>query len=151
MGFAYGTERPLVAQDMTTFALPVPFGGAPPVSVPLSQKFDKTALITTFVISNPIGGSSVYLGNSGVTLPAGTNAGLEIQAGSAPVFRTFQEGRQLYEMQVLLAGIAQGLECQMPQMEKIPFICWDLTRLFITSANAAGSTVTVAVFPQMYL
>jgi hypothetical protein len=147
MSFAYGTLRPQISQDIITFPLTVPGVGQ---AIPISNTLDKTRLITSFTISNPVAGSSVYLGNQGVT-NAGTTQGLEIPAGTAPTFRTFQEDRQLYELQVLLGQIAEQLKCSTPQMEKIPFICWDLTQLYLFSGNAAGSPVTVAAFPQMYL
>jgi len=147
VAFSYGTLRPQVAQDIITFPLTVPGVGQ---AIPLSNVLDKTRLITTFTISNPAAGSSVYLGNQGVT-NTGVTQGLEIPAGTAPSFRTFQEDRQLYEVQVLLGQIAEALRCATPQMEKIPFICWDLTQIYLFSGNAAGSAVTVAAFPQMYL
>jgi hypothetical protein len=143
----FGIARPLVTQPLITFPLAVP--GAGP-AVCLGPLFDKSHLITSFIISNPVAGSSVYLGGQGVTA-TGITEGLEISAGTAPNFRITQEGRQLYELQALAAVIAQLINCQPPVLEKIPFKVWDLSTLFLFSANAGGSQVTVAVFPEVYL
>jgi hypothetical protein len=147
MPFSFGTERPLVSQQLISFPLTVPGAGQ---AIPISQTLDKSRLITTFAVSNPVAGSSVYLGNAGVTA-AGANQGFEIPAGTAPAFRAFQESRQLYEIQGLVVTIARVLNCTLPEIEKIPFIVWDLTQLYLFSANAAGSQVTIAAFPQAYL
>ena len=143
---AFGSERPRVAQDFTAFLVAVPIF---PLFVPLSSLYDETKLITTFTLSNPLGGASVYMGGINVSTPAGNNPGLEIQAGTMPQFKVLQEDRQLYELQALLQSIASRIECTPAPLEKIPFICWDLTRIFLTST--VNVNVTVAVFPQMYL
>ena len=148
MAFSYGTLRPQVAQDVITFGLTAPGVGQ---AIQLSSTLDKTRLITAFTISNPLAGSSVYLGNQGVNATPGPTQGLEIAAGTAPTFRISQEDRQLYELQVLMGQIAEALRCATPQMEKIPFIVWDLTQLYLFSGNVAGSGVTIAAFPAMYL
>lgn len=144
----FGSQRPTIVQQVISYGLAV--SGVTPTPIGVIQNLDKTRLITTFVVSNPIAGSSVYMGNSGVSA-TGANQGLEIQAGTAPAFVSFQEGRQIYEMQTLVAMIAQQLKCTPPELEKIPFICWDLTQIFLISGNAAGSQVTIGAFPQMYL
>jgi hypothetical protein len=150
MPFAFGTQRPQVVQQIITFPLTVPGAGAA-VSIGAAQNLDKSRLITSFVVSNPVAGSSVYLAmNQGVSA-AGAQQGLEIAAGTAPNFKITQEDRQLYEIQILLAELVKLQKCQTPELEKIPFICWDLTQIYLFSANAAGSQVTIAAFPQMYL
>ena len=143
----YGISRPLVSQPFLSFPLAVPGACA---AIAISSTIDKAKLITGFVISNPAAGSSVYLGNSGVAA-TGANQGLEIQPGTSPFFAVRQEDRQLYELQALLQQIAMAMKCQNVEMEKIPFIVWDLTQLYLFSANAAGSNVTIGVFPQPYL
>jgi len=147
MAFSFGTLRPQIAQDVITFPVAVPGTGA---AVVISNTLDKTHLITTFTISNPVAGASVYLGNQGVTATGGTT-GLEIPAGTAPTFKVIQEDRQLYELQIILGQIAEALNCQPQTYEKIPFICWDLTQIYLFSGAAGGSQVTVAAYPQMYL
>lgn len=147
MGFNYGSERPQVVQQLISFPLTVPGAGQ---AIQISQTLTKKDLITTFGVSNPTAGSSVYIGNAGVSA-AGVNQGFEIPAGTAPYFRTFQEDRQLYEIQALLVSLLRGLKCAQPDVEKIPFICWDLSQLYLFSANAAGSQVTIVAFPQAYL
>lgn len=144
----FGTTRPQVSQTFLSFPLLVPGAGN---AVPIAVNLDKTRLITTFIVSNPVAGSSVYIGGAGVQA-TGNNQGLEIQAGTAPAFQIFQEGRQLYELQALQSMALQTLQCKTSvPLEIIPFICWDLTQIFLFSANAAGSQVTIAAFPQMYL
>jgi len=148
MSLAFGTDRPLITQTLIAFPLTVP-GVAP--AIQMSQTLDKSRLITTFVVSNPVAGSSVYLGASAGVTNAGATQGFEIQAGTAPAFKLFQEGRQLYELQALAAAITTQIGCIPPLLEKIPFVVWDLTQLFLFSANAGGSQVTIAAFPQPYL
>jgi hypothetical protein len=149
MDFNFGTSRPQVTQQIFTFGLNVP-GGANQ-AIPISTTITKDKLITTFIVSNPVAGSSVYLGGPGVTSVAGANQGLEIVAGTAPAFRILQEDRELYEVMTLLGALTEKLQCKPADYIKIPFICWDLTQLFLFSANAAGSAVTIAAFPQPYL
>lgn len=143
----FGVSRPLVTQTGFTFPLTVP-GVAP--ATPISATLDKSKLITSFVVSNPVAGSSVYMGFSPGISNAGANQGLEIPPGTAPNFKITQE-RQVYELQELSALIARLINCQFPELEKIPFKVWDLTQIFLFSANAAGSQVTVAAFPEVYL
>jgi hypothetical protein len=144
----FGVARPLVTQSGFSFPLTVPGAGQP---TPISATLDKSKLITSFIVSNPVAGSSVYLGFSSGVSATGVNQGLEIPAGTAPNFRINQEGRQLYELQTLSALIAKLINCQIPELEKIPFKVWDLTQIFLFSANAAGSQVTIAAFPEVYL
>lgn len=136
----FGTERPLVVQLFRTFAF-----AAGVTALPLEPTLDKTKLITTFMISNPSAGASVFLGNEGVT----TATGLEIQSGTNPVFSIDNQGRQMYEIQGLLADITEGLSCRHVNMEKIPFVVWDLSRIFVVAAGAVN--ISVGVFPTMYL
>jgi len=142
----FGISRPLVTQPIITFPLAVT-GVAP--AIVISPTLDKSKLITTFIVSNPVGGSSVYIGGAGVTA-TGTTQGLEIQPGTAPAF-VIQQERQLYEIQSLNSLIAKLINCQVPALEIIPFKVWDLTTLFLFSANVAGSQVTIAAFPEVYL
>ena len=144
----FGIARPEVTQPGFTFGLTVPGAGQ---AVPISSTLDKSKLITSFIVSNPLAGSSVYFGFSpGITSVVGPNQGLEIQAGTAPNFRVNQV-RQLYELQALSATIAKLINGQPPDLEKIPLVVWDLTQLYLFSANAAGSQVTIAAFPEPYV
>ena len=147
MAFAFGIERPLVAQSFRTFAVTLVGAAA---AIPLDPGASKQNLITTFAISNPTtSGTSIFIGNAGVTAPGGANPGFEIQPGSAPAFRSFQEGRQLYELQGMLAQLVQAANCANTQLEKIPFIVFDLSTIFAFSAM--NVTFTVIAFQAMYL
>lgn len=147
MAFSFGTQRDLVTQNFRTF--PVTLVGTA-AAVPLDISGSKQQLITAFGISNPLAsGGSIYIGNQGVTDPTGANAGFEIQAGTAPFFREFQEGRQLYELQALIAEIAQRMNCGPLTLEKIPFVVFDLSQIYAFSL--VNITFTVITFPTMYL
>ena len=140
MAFNLGLRRPLIVQQFRTFAFAV--GTSP---LPIEPTVDKTALITTIVISNPLTGISVFFGNQGVQ-PA---TGLEIIPGTSPAFIIEQEGRQMYELQAPLLDIDAGLQCRNIQPEAIPFIVWDVANMFLVST--AATTVSVALFKAMYL
>jgi hypothetical protein len=144
----FGIDRPLITQTGFAFPLTVPGTGQ---AAPINGNLDKSKLITSFTVSNPLAGSSVYLGFSPGTSNTGVNQGLEITAGTAPTFAIRQEGRQLYELQGLTALIARLINCVSPPMEKIPFKVWDLSAIYLFSANAAGSQVTIAAFPEVYM
>lgn len=147
MALSFGTQRDLVTQTFRTFPITLVAAAA---AVPLDPNGNKQQLITSFGISNPAAsGGSIYIGNQGVTDPTGANPGFEIQAGTAPFFREFQEGRQLYELQALLAPIAEQLNCANVGLERIPFVVFDLSQMFVFSLVAV--TFTVITFPTMYL
>ena len=136
---ALGTKRPLIGQQFRTFSFAV---GVTPL--PIAPDVDLTKLITTFVISNPIAGASVYFGNGGVS----TTTGLEIQPGTAPVFEVAQT-RQLYELQGPLLDINAAMQCRRMEAEPLPFVVWDMTQVFLVAA--AATTVSIGLFPTMYL
>ena len=141
MTFNLGLKRPLIVQQFRTFAFAVGV-----TALPIEPTVDKTQLITSFVISNPIlPALSVFLGNQGVT----PGTGLEILPGSAPSFEIFQEGRQLYELQAPALDIDTGMACRNIQPEAIPFIVWSPANIYLVST--APATVTVALFKAMYL
>lgn len=147
MAFNFGTTRDLVTQNFRTFTVTLVGGAA---ALPLDPNGSKQQLITSFGISNPAAsGGSIYIGNQNVTDPTGANPGFEIQAGTAPFFRELQEGRQMYELQQLIAMIASKLECTNVTLEKIPFVVFDLSQIFAFSTVAL--TFTVITFPTMYL
>ena len=135
-----GLTRPLVVQQFRTFSLLVGV-----VPLPIEPTVDKTKLITSFVISNPIGGVSVFMGNQGVL----TTTGLEIQPGTAPDFVLDQGGRQLYEVQAPLLDISAGLQCRTQALDGVPFVVWDMSTIFLVAT--APQLVSVSLFPTMYL
>lgn len=138
---ALGVQRPLVVQTFRTFNFAVGLAALPIDPI----QGQKERLITTFAISNPVGGNSVFLGNSGVT----ATTGFEIPGGTAPQFSIDQGGRQNYEIQKPLLQIAGGLQCSTEQIEGVPFVVFDLSNMFLIAAVA--QTVTIITFPTMYL
>jgi hypothetical protein len=136
----FRVNRPLIVQQFRTFSFAVGVN-----ALPLEPTVDKTDLITTFVISNPIAGISVYFGNGGVTV----NSGLEILPGTAPEFVIEQEGRQLYELQGPLLDIDAGLQCRNVQPEAIPFVVWSPANIYLVAA--APTTVSVSLFKAMFI
>jgi hypothetical protein len=147
VAFNFNISRDLVTQTFRAFAVTLVGTAA---AVPLDPGGSKQQLITTFVISNPAAsGGSVYIGNQGVTDPTGVNPGFEVQAGTAPAFKELQEGRQLYELQLILADIAKALKCTNIQLQKIPFVVFDMSQIFAFST--VNLTFTVITFPTMYL
>ena len=139
-----GTLRPLVVQQFLTRAVAVTTA-----ATPIDTTLDKSRLITSFAISNPVGGTSVFLGNPGVTIAGGTNAGFEIPGGSAPNFVIDNQGRQLYELQDSLNQILAGLQCNIKPLDGIPFVVWDISTMFLVAS--AATTVTLIILPTMYL
>jgi hypothetical protein len=140
MAFNLGLKRPLIVQQFRTFSFAVGIA-----ALPIEPTVDKSRLITSFIISNPIAGIAVFFGNQGVT----TATGLEILPGTTPLFEIRQEGRQLYEIQGPLLDIDAGLQCRNIQPEAIPFVVWDPSNIFLVST--AATTVSVALFQAMYL
>lgn len=135
-----GLQRPLIVQQFRTFNFVAGIQ-----ALPIEPTIQKNALITGFIISNPLGAVSVFLGNQGVTV----TSGLEIQAGTAPFFGIDQGGRQLYEVQAPLLDISAGLQCRTQPLEGVPFVVWDMSTIFLVAT--APQVVSVSVFPTMYL
>ena len=140
MALQLGLKRPLVTQQFITLSVSVTTS-----PLPLATTVNKEQLITSFVISNPSTGSSVFIGNQGVS----TTSGLEVIAGTTPVFEILQEGRQLYELQEPALDIVSGQQCRRVEAFGIPFIVWDMTQWFVVAA--ANTTISVALFPAPYL
>lgn len=146
--FNFGTARGQVTQRMIMEPISVPADK----SVPLSQDLDKSKLITTFTIQNHTSnGMSVFLTNTQVFRPTGFFAAIEIPVGAMPSFTVLQEGRQLYEVQVL-AMKWSGQQAR--DLVKVPVMLWDLTTWWlIGDAGHTGETanVTLTAFPLDYL
>ena len=140
MALQLGLKRPLVTQQFITFSVSVTTS-----PLPLTTTVNKEQLITSFIISNPSTGISVFIGNQGVS----TTTGLEVIAGTTPVFEILQEGRQLYELQEPALDIVSGQQCRRVEAFGIPFIVWDMTQWFVVAA--AATTISVALFPAPYL
>lgn len=141
MDFNFGTARPLSVQEAILFNRLVPSDRA----IRLSEDLDQTKLVSSFLISNySTNPESIFLG-----VDSRLQASIEIMPGAAPVFTSFQEGRQLYELQWLTAKIASQ---SAQDLIKIPIMVWDLTRWYIQAGGTGPAfNVTVAAFPLPYL
>ena len=140
MSFGLRVNRPLIAQWGDTFSFAVTT-----TAQPVLPNVDKTKLINSFMVSNPVGGISVFLGfQPGVLI----TTGLEIPGGTLPSFPIFQEGRQLYELQGPVENIAGMLNCRDSGSDAIPFVVWDMSQVFLVAS--ANTTVTIATFKAMF-
>lgn len=141
MEFNFGVARQRATQRVLMFNRTVPPTGT---SIPVSEDLDAGQLITTFSINNYSNApTSVFLG-----VDAGMHSSIEIVPGACPVFTSFQEGRQLYELQVLIMKIASQTATD---LVKIPVIVWDLTTWYLESPSTESIPVTVTAFPLPYL
>jgi hypothetical protein len=142
MDFNFGNSRERVVQQVLMFNRIVPPAGSEAIQV--SEEIDQHHLVTAFMINNySTNTDSVFLG-----VDKGMHASIEIMPGSAPVFTVFQEGRQFYELQILIMKIASQTA---QDLIKIPVITWDLTRWYLEAAGNNPIEVTVTAFPVPYL
>lgn len=138
-----GLSRPLVVQNFQNISFTV--GVA---ALPINANAQPQDLITSFVISNPVGGVSVFLGPQTVTVTGGANPGLEIPGGTAPEFHISQE-RQMYELQAPLLDISKGLQCAPAPIGAVPFAVFDMSRFFLVAGGA--QIVTIMLFPEAWI
>jgi hypothetical protein len=139
--FNFGNSRSRVVQQAIQFIRVVP--PYPAAAIPVSEDLDQHQLVTAFIVNNySTNTSPVFLGPSR-DLPAP----IEIVPGAAPIFTVFQEGRQAYELQVLIANIASQ---QAKDLIQIPVITWDLTHWYLRAASGTQE-VSVTAFPVPYL
>lgn len=143
MEFNFGNSRPRSTQQVLQFNRIAPTANQN--AIRLSETIDETRLITTFIISNYSDApASVFLGAS-----EGMHASIEIVPGAAPVFTAWQEGRQMYELQILIAKIASQTAQDLIQL---PVIVWDLREWWILSGSTTQSIeVAITAFPLPYL
>lgn len=143
MEFNFGNSRPRATQQVLQFNRLAP--PSTELAIPISETIDETRLITTFMISNYSNApASVFLGAS-----QGMHASIEIVPGAAPVFTTWQEGRQLYEIQILVQQIASQ---RAQDLIQVPIIVWDLREWWLLSGSETQSIeVAVTAFPLPYL
>lgn len=136
-----GLQRPILKQEGTTMAFTVPTVAASP-----NPAFGLTSLIDSFVITVPsTAANSIFIGfDQGVT----TATGLELLLGTSTGFAINQD-RQLYELQNLLIKMVQCMTGHTDQYEDIPFICWDMSSVFLIAA--AATPITIALFKAVYI
>src|SRR5262245_48152136 len=136
--------RPLIRQEATAFQFTVPVA---PAASPAPQ-LSLNSLIDSFLITVPTtAANSVFLGfDAGVIV----GTGIELLAGSSVPFRIDQDGRQLYELQHLLMKMAQQIGCTVPEIqEEIPFVCWDMSQIYLVAA--AATVITMCIFKAVYI
>lgn len=142
MDFNFGTSRPLATQTVIQFNRTAPPATEP--AILLSEELEASRLITTFLITNfSESPDSVFLSTS-----QGFHTAIEIPPGTSPVFSTWQEGRQLYELQVLIMKIASQ---QAHDLVAVPVIVWDLRTWWLKAGGEDPIEVTVTAFPLPYL
>lgn len=136
-----GLQRPILKQEGTTLSFQVTTAAASP-----NPALGLTSLIDSFVITVPSSAAnSVFIGfDQGVT----TTTGLELLAGTSSRF-TCSQDRQLYELQNLLIKMLQCMGAMPGQFEDIPFVCWDMSSVFLIAA--ANTTVSVGLFKAVYI
>lgn len=152
MDFNFGVARERAVQQVLMFNRYVPTAHA----ITVSDELTADRLVTTFMVNNySTNSASVFLG-----VDPGMHSTIEIVPGACPVFTTWQEGRQMYELQVLLFKMLGSMA---PDLIKIPVICWDLTKWWLiageekepsgSSSGDEAETVEVVVtaFPLPYL
>lgn len=134
-------QRQIIAQQFTTFSITVPI-----VAAPISGALQLQSLIDSFAISVPsTAANSIFFGSDGVTV----TTGLELLAGTTSMFIVEHGGRQIYEVQEPVLKIAAAVKCFDVAPEGIPFVCWDLSQIFLIAA--APTVVSIAAFKAMYI
>jgi|SRR5215831_8001961 len=142
MDFNFGNSRERVVQPVLMFNRMVPPAGER--SIPVSEEVDQHHLVTSFLVNNFASAAHpVYL-----SVDPSMHASIEIIPGAAPVFTVFQEGRQFYELQILIMKIASQTA---QDLIKIPIMTWDLTHWFLLAAGPDPIEVSVTAFPVPYL
>jgi len=152
MDFNFGNSRPRTVQESIQFRRIVRFD-TPTV---VSEEFNADRLITSFSITNWSSNPYSVILRSTQHGPALDSPGIEIPPGTTPIFVSFQEGRQLYELQILSALITSQ---QAKDLIRIPVIVWDMTRWWLIGKPPADGSlptvtemlVSVTAFPLPYL
>lgn len=141
MEFNFGNSRPRVTQPVIQFNRIIrPAEGA----IPVSETLNESRLVTTFIISNySTAANSVFLSAS-----QNLHASIEIVPGAAPMFEVRQEGRQLYELQILVMKMTGQ---QARDLIQVPVMCWDLTQWWLGAAGDTPIEVAITAFPLPYL
>jgi hypothetical protein len=139
--FNFGNSRERVVQQVLMFNRVAPAAGR---SNPVSENIDQHHLVTGFMVTNiSTAPASVFLG-----VDPQMHASIEIVPGSSPFFSVLQEGRQFYELQILIAKIASQTA---QDLIKIPVLTWDLTHWYIEAGTDSDIEVTITAFPMPYL
>jgi hypothetical protein len=135
------TQRPLVEQTLTTFALTVPV-----TPIPIRSSGSLIDMCDSFVLSVPASAANnVFLGDSSVTI----TTGIEIVAG-VPINFAIDQNRQMFELQLPLEELVTRVACN-PQFPSynVPFICWNLSNLYVVAV--ANTVCVVSAFRVPYL
>ena len=139
--FNFGNSRQRSTQDAIFQLRHVPIA---PDAIQVSEDLNETRLITTWIVNNAsTAPASIFLSTN-----RGMRGSLEIVPGAMPSFTSWQEGRQLYELQVLIMQIASQ---QARDLVKVPIIVFDLTQWWLQAGGSSPIDVTVASFPLPYL
>lgn len=135
-------QRPLVAQEFTTQAFTVTTAPQSP-----AQALSITSMIDVFMITVPsTAANSIFLGSSQAMTTA---TGIELLAGTTVQFRIDHDGRQLYEIQMLLREIAACITGRNQPVEAIPFVVWDMSQVYLVAA--ANTAISIGLFKAVYI
>ena len=142
MDFNFGNSRERVVQPVRMFNRVVP--AAPELAIPVSEEIDQHYLVTSFLVNNySSSANSVFL-----SVDQAMHSSIEIIPGAAPVFTVWQEGRQFYELQILIMKISSQTA---QDLIKIPVMTWDLTHWYLQAGGPDPIEVSVTAFPLPYL
>jgi len=138
----FTVQRPLIAQQFDTFGFTVTTTAQSP-----TPQLQLNSLVDVFIITVPAAAAnSIFLGSTpGVT----TATGLEIVAGTSVQFRIDHGGRQLYELQKPSIDIEAAVRCMNIGPEAIPFVCWDMSQVFLVAV--AATNISLATFRALYI
>lgn len=135
------TQRQLIGQEFSTFGLTVGV-----TAIQVSASLGISSLISTIVFSVFTGqAQSVFLGaDAGVTV----TTGLELPPGSPQEYVVLND-RELVELESPLLDISTVLQCRRAIADNVPFVVWDVTRMYLIAA--ANTTMSVGVFKEMWI
>ncbi len=132
-------DRPIIEQ--TFFNQAVAVGIAP---TPLASQLKATSMITAFILCNPTGNPSVFIGDQNVTV----TTGIELLVSTSVQFKIQQE-RQLYELQDPELLSAQVALCRSIPGIEIPVIVWNPSNIYLIST--APVTIAAMLFRNVYV
>lgn len=135
-------QRPLIQQQFTNFAVTL---AAANIAQPIKPNGAINDLIDSFIVSlDAAAANSVFVGDANVTV----TTGIEITVGNSVLF-DIQQVRQLFELQQGVDNLTRNVLCEKYTSGMIPFICWNLSQVYLVAA--AATNVRIMTFPNPYI